>query len=79
MITSQKTCANNDRNARAILQNYVRFSAKSSRIRTSCATFPMPEKGARPSQGWSDFVLAGHTFYWLVIFYMCMCTLISIV
>ena len=28
MITSQKTCANNNRNACAILQNYVRFSAK---------------------------------------------------
>ena len=32
-------------------------------------------KRARPALGWSDFELAGHNFYWLVIFYLCVCTL----
>ena len=36
-------------------------------------------KGARPAQGWSDVIVAGHMFDWMVIFYLCMCTLFNIV
>ena len=62
MITSQKTCATNDRNACAVLQNYVRFLAKSSHIRTSCVTFQMPVLFSGPLTQFSNSQTSQQTF-----------------
>ena len=55
------------------LQAPTGLSTSNELILENLACAKPSNKGARPALGLSDFVLAGHIFYWLVIIYLCMC------